>query len=107
MFSYVWTLKILKGMKIYKKIYLLKNNRAKVTQDSNATHGSFFFSRYQMMCGLIQATSNIVQRSRVKASMLRVVPRSNRQMKAIRRRQSKVASPNSLWHIDGHMKLIR
>ena len=51
-----------------------------------------------------------MQRSRVRASMIRADPggASQRSMKTrIFRRTYKVAGSNSLWHIDGNHKLIR
>ena len=60
-----------------------------------------------MMCGFLEGEGYIFQRARVKDSLSRVVGESGVRRKAITRRQYKVASPNSLWHVDAHMKLIR
>ena len=51
----------------------------------------------------------IVQRKRVRESLCRVDPigLENRLRRTLHRRQYVVASPNALWHIDGHHKLIR
>lgn len=66
-----------------------------------------FFS--QMMHGILQKESGLVQRKRVRDSINRVspVPVINRLSKTIKRRHYSVAMSNSLWHLDGHMKLIR
>lgn len=50
-----------------------------------------------------------VQRQRVRDSMQRVDPSGSalRSVQSIARRTYKVAGPNSLWHIDANMKLIR
>lgn len=52
----------------------------------------------------------LVQRRRVRASMLRTNPdvavlRATSQR--LQRRTYRVAGPNSLWHLDGYHKLIR
>ncbi|XP_041843875.1 uncharacterized protein LOC121641664 [Melanotaenia boesemani] len=52
----------------------------------------------------------LVQRSRVRASMLRTNPGAAALRAVLRRperRAYQVAGPNSLWHIDGNHKLIR
>lgn len=58
--------------------------------------------------GFLQFHGIRIQRIRVKCSMERVDPvgRVLRRNNAIRRKAYKVARPNSLWHIDGHHKLI-
>ncbi|XP_064633655.1 uncharacterized protein LOC135491614 [Lineus longissimus] len=50
-----------------------------------------------------------VQQHRLRSSMWRVDPNGGtiRQIRHIRRRKYQVKSPLSLWHIDGHHKLIR
>ena len=50
-----------------------------------------------------------VQRARVRASMERLYPEgfAQRASVAMVRRTYHVAGPNSLWHIDGNMKLKR
>lgn len=50
-----------------------------------------------------------IQRHRVRESLYRTDPWGveQRSIKILHRRQYKVAGPKSLWHIDGHHKLIR
>ena len=50
-----------------------------------------------------------IQRSRLRASLQRTDPRviAQRRRETVRRRVYYVDHPNSLWHIDGHHKLIR
>ncbi|KAF4115484.1 hypothetical protein G5714_002973 [Onychostoma macrolepis] len=57
----------------------------------------------------LHAEGTIVQRRRVRASMLRIDPEgaAYRAMShLLQRRVYRVAGPNSLWHIDGNHKLI-
>ncbi|CAL8258413.1 unnamed protein product [Arctogadus glacialis] len=52
----------------------------------------------------------MVQRSRVRSSMLRVNPAAaaaRTMSQTLQRRAYRVAGPNSLWHIDGNHKFIR
>lgn len=63
----------------------------------------------RMIIGHLRALNIRVPRSRVRASIHRVDP-SNvaiRRMVTIRRRVYFAEGPNSVWHIDGHHKLIR
>ena len=59
--------------------------------------------------GFLRSQALKVQRSRVRDSLWRIDPRGiqSRFRGILRRRQYNVDSPNSLWHIDGHHKLIR
>ena len=59
--------------------------------------------------GYLRGLGLKIQRSRVRDSLLRVDPRGvqTRFRQALHRRQYHVCMPNSLWHIDGHHKLIR
>ena len=63
----------------------------------------------QMMGGLLQTKGFLVQTRRVRESLNRVdgLSVAQRRAKAIKRRHYRVPMSNSLWHIDGHMKLIR
>lgn len=63
----------------------------------------------RLMIGHLHRLGIRIQRSRVRASIHRVDPISTaiRRSRAIRRRVYHVEGPNSLWHIDGHHKLIR
>ena len=62
-----------------------------------------------MIDGYLEADGINVQRRRVRAALEAVDQPSaaTRWSTAISRRVYSVAGPNSLWHIDGHMKLIR
>ncbi len=63
----------------------------------------------RLMIGHLHRLGITVPRTRVRASIHRVDPinTSIRRSRAIRRRTYHVEGPNSLWHIDGHHKLIR
>ncbi|XP_021346964.1 uncharacterized protein LOC110446246 isoform X2 [Mizuhopecten yessoensis] len=61
----------------------------------------------QMMAGYLEGKGICVQRRRVRESLSRIDPSGERMSRSIARRQYRVSGPNSLWHIDGHMKLIR
>lgn len=62
-----------------------------------------------MIQGYLRADGQVIQRQRVRASLRRVDPdgTSERWSAAVHRRVYSVATPNTLWHMDGHMKLIR
>lgn len=51
----------------------------------------------------------LVQRERIRESLRRVDPMGCQLRKriALHRREYQVKSPNALWHLDGHHKLIR
>ena len=62
-----------------------------------------------LMAGHLISRGIIVQRTRLRGSIHRVDPENTaiRRSIAIRRRVYHVDGPNSLWHLDGHHKLIR
>ena len=62
-----------------------------------------------MLRGYLQSINIIVQRRRIRESLSRVSPLSSmmRCHSPIVRRVYKVPGANSLWHIDGHHKLVR
>ncbi|XP_061197767.1 uncharacterized protein LOC133205891 [Saccostrea echinata] len=62
-----------------------------------------------MMYGLLRTKGIQVQRKRVRDSISRVcpVPVAQRLGTTVSRRQYQVHMSNSLWHMDGHMKLAR
>ncbi|XP_069104908.1 uncharacterized protein [Argopecten irradians] len=64
---------------------------------------------YVMMNGYLRSRGIKVQRSRVRSSLMRVDPHGTAQRwsSTISRRTYRVPVPNSLWHMDGHMRLIR
>eukprot|EP00057_Strongylocentrotus_purpuratus_P008238 XP_011662712.1 PREDICTED: uncharacterized protein LOC105437615 [Strongylocentrotus purpuratus] len=72
-------------------------------------HEKFPNTGSEMMSGLLHAHGHTVQRTRVRKLLAEVDPPSaaERWGNGVSRRVYKVASPNSLWHMDGHMKLIR
>ena len=59
--------------------------------------------------GFLHSAGLRIQQSRVRESLSRVDQRGmeRRFRQALHRRQYSVCMPNSLWHIDGHHKLIR
>ncbi|XP_046902363.1 uncharacterized protein LOC124485088 isoform X3 [Hypomesus transpacificus] len=63
----------------------------------------------QMMQGYLRAEGITVQRRRVREMLTRVDPAAaaQRWSNVVARRSYHVPFPNSLWHIDGHMRLIR
>ena len=64
---------------------------------------------YRMMQGYIIRLGHRVQQSRIRESMARTDPEGviSRWCTTVHRRCYSVASPNALWHIDGHHRLIR
>jgi len=64
---------------------------------------------YRMMQGYLARLGHKVQQTRIRESMARTDPEGvlSRWFGSIRRRTYHVSSPNALWHIDGHHKLIR
>ena len=62
-----------------------------------------------MMYGYLSASGLRVQRQRIRQSLQRINPLSSaaRWSRTVTRRTYKVPTPNSLWHLDGHMKLVR
>lgn len=59
--------------------------------------------------GFLRSCGLKIQRTRVRESMLRIDPvgLQRRLRRILHRRSYSVPSPNSLWHLDGHHKLIR
>lgn len=59
--------------------------------------------------GYLRARGIHVQRNRIRSSLTRVNPEGvrHRFRQALHRREYHVPMPNSLWHIDGHHKLMR
>ena len=62
-----------------------------------------------MMKGYLVSQSIRIPRSQLRASIHRVDHENtlNRKSHVVKRRQYSVDCPNSIWHIDGHHKLIR
>lgn len=62
-----------------------------------------------MMCAILCAKGINVQRSRVRKILSNVNPVATavRWGNSIQRRVYSVATPNSLWHMDAHLKLAR
>lgn len=61
------------------------------------------------MLGYLKAEGKIVQRRKVRNALADIDPlgTANRWSSAIHRRVYKVPTPNSLWHMDANLKLIR
>jgi len=61
------------------------------------------------MSGYLRASGLVVQRNRVRQSLNRIDPLGSacRWGRAVTRRTYSVPTPNSLWHLDSHMKLVR
>lgn len=64
---------------------------------------------FQMMRALLRTQGVFVTRSRVREMLTRVNPTAaaRRWSQTVARRVYHVPYPNSLWHIDGNMRLIR
>ena len=66
---------------------------------------------YKRMTGLLLARGLRIQQNRIRETMRRVDPHGTLfralSLRPVRRRRYHVASPLSLWHIDGNHKLIR
>jgi len=62
-----------------------------------------------MLSGYLRLSGMRVQRARVRAALTAVNPlaAASRWSRTTARRSYRVASPNSLWHIDSHLKLVR
>ena len=69
---------------------------------------SLFYSA-QMMTGYLRASGLQIQRHRIRQSLKRVeqLGSAERWSRAVTRRTYNVPTPNSLWHLDSHMKLVR
>ena len=62
-----------------------------------------------MMQSYLKAAGIFVPRHRIRETLNAVYPigTASRWSQAIKRRTYKVATPNSLWHMDAHLKLSR
>ncbi|XP_019748999.1 uncharacterized protein LOC109529971 isoform X2 [Hippocampus comes] len=72
-------------------------------------HSQFPRSGSEMMRAYLRADGIVVQRKRVREILNRIDPAAaaQRWSQTVARRTYYVPFPNSLWHIDGHMRLIR
>ncbi|XP_016095549.1 uncharacterized protein [Sinocyclocheilus grahami] len=72
-------------------------------------HRQYPKSGYEMMQGYLSAEGIHVQRQRVRNMLSKINPAAaaERWSCAVARWTYSVPLPNSLWHIDGHMRLIR
>uniref|UniRef100_A0A3Q3LWI2 Integrase catalytic domain-containing protein n=1 Tax=Labrus bergylta TaxID=56723 RepID=A0A3Q3LWI2_9LABR len=72
-------------------------------------HNQFPRSGSEMMRAYLRAEGIVVQRRRVRETLNRIDPAAaaQRWSQTVARRTYHVPFPNSLWHIDGHMRLIR
>lgn len=68
-----------------------------------------FKNLFQLIRALLRAQGVLVTRSRVREMLIRVNPAAaaRRWSRTVARRVYHVPYPNSLWHIDGNMRLIR
>ena len=66
-------------------------------------------SGYRMVCGHLKGRGLVIQQIRVRESLRRIDPEGTilRWLHVTERRKYNFSSPNALWHIDGHHKLIR
>lgn len=62
-----------------------------------------------MMHGYLSARGVVAQRQRIRTILAQIDPIGTAQRwgRTVARRTYSVPTPNSLWHMDGHMKLIR
>ena len=69
----------------------------------------FVLFNVQMLSGYLRARRLVVQRERVRQSLKRVDTLSSavRWSQTVTRRTYSVPTPNALWHLDAHMKLVR
>lgn len=72
-------------------------------------HNQFPRSGSEMMRAYLHAEGIVVQRRRVRETLKQIDPAAAAQRwgQTVARRTYYVPFPNSLWHIDGHMRLIR
>ena len=63
----------------------------------------------QMMAAYLKESEGFVQRARVRSALRQCDPlaAAARWSKTVSRRVYRTSMPNSLWHLDSHMKLIR
>ncbi|XP_016118714.1 uncharacterized protein [Sinocyclocheilus grahami] len=103
---------------IYRKTKLLgipiRKLQTQVTEEELTQHVRRLHSLYpntgsEIMRGLLRAEGLFVQRRRVRETLTQIDPTAaaRRWSSAIARRVYHVPHPNSLWHIDGNMRLIR
>jgi len=61
-----------------------------------------------MISGYLRAEGTHVQRARIRTELTAANPAAtaSRWSRAVARWTYKVAAPNSLWHIDCHLKLV-
>ncbi|XP_071632798.1 uncharacterized protein [Temnothorax longispinosus] len=103
---------------IYKKLYELNMPmRARYSQISDTDlktkimqiHEEHPNAGYMMMQSYLKAAEIIVPRYRVRENLSAVDPigTASRWSRSIKRRTYQVETPNSLWHMDAHLKLSR
>ncbi len=63
----------------------------------------------RIMQGYLNRLGHRVQQSRIREAMVRTDPEGvlSRWFTTVHRRSYSVTSPNALWHVDGHHRLIR
>ena len=64
---------------------------------------------FQMLSGYLRLKGLRIQRARVRSALSAANPAAaaRRWSQTVARRCYRVAAPNSLWHIDSHLKLVR
>ncbi|KAK1166318.1 hypothetical protein AOXY_G12919 [Acipenser oxyrinchus oxyrinchus] len=81
----------------------------KLDTEVKSLHSQYPNAGAEMMNGYLRAKEIFVQRQRIHMCLNSIDPVSSagQWAQVINRRSYHVPSPNSMWHMDGHMKLIR
>ena len=98
------------------KDFNLQTSHSFSTVDDNTLDGivrsikeEFPNSGFRMVCGHLKGRGYVIQQIRVRESLRRIDLEDTilRWLHVTERRKYNVSSPNALWHIDGHHKLMR
>ncbi|XP_046873675.1 uncharacterized protein LOC124466058 [Hypomesus transpacificus] len=105
--SYLYKKSILLGISLRHRFRTIGDDE--LEQHISRLHQQCPQSGITMMQGYLRAEGITVQRRRVREMLTRVDPAAaaQRWSNVVARRSYHVPFPNSLWHIDGHMRLIR
>ncbi|KAK4883438.1 hypothetical protein RN001_006757 [Aquatica leii] len=95
------------GFKFRSKYATLSDNELK--HKIKTLHEKYPNSGSVMMDGYLKSEGLVVQRDRIRNILAEIDPlgTAKRWSGTVKRRMYKVATPNSLWHMDAHMKLSR
>ncbi|XP_011687057.1 PREDICTED: uncharacterized protein LOC105449500 [Wasmannia auropunctata] len=95
------------GIKIRNKYY--NGSDAELRREISDLHAQYPNSGSNMITAYLKAKGKVVQRRKVRRFLSEIDPigTASRWSNAIHRRTYKVPTPNSLWHIDANLKLIR